>query len=134
VSGFDIIYATLDEQFDRDHGVHSMVAWLGRVRALRVSAVLHLGAYLCLIAGALASLAGAYAHAWASGRVTSAAFRFAIEPAPIATGVLLAIAGVLLFLEQRWAEHVNLAFFKVNVWVGFVVLLIVLAARTAGGF
>jgi len=30
VSGFDIIYATLDEQFDRAHGVHSLVAQLGR--------------------------------------------------------------------------------------------------------
>jgi len=30
VTGFDIIYATLDEGFDREHGVHSMVAWRGR--------------------------------------------------------------------------------------------------------
>ena len=28
-------------------------------------------------------------------------------------------ACVLLALEQRWAEDVNLAFFKINVWVGF---------------
>jgi 4-hydroxybenzoate polyprenyltransferase len=37
VTGFDIIYATLDEAFDREHGVQSLVAWLGRAeRAARV--------------------------------------------------------------------------------------------------
>ena len=42
---------------------------------------------------------------------------------------------VLLTLEQRLAEHVDLAFFKINVWVGAVVLAITLAARmAAGGF
>ncbi len=41
----------------------------------------------------------------------------------------------MLELEQRWAENVNLAFFKVNVWVGFLVLAMVLAARAgSGGF
>jgi 4-hydroxybenzoate polyprenyltransferase len=120
VSGFDIIYATLDEEFDRAQGVHSMVAWLGRTRALRVSALLHAVAFGCLIAAAavLWSLAGAPKPMWA---------------AP-AFGVALAAAGALLILEQRWAEDVNLAFFKVNVVVGFVVLLVVLVTRAAGGF
>jgi hypothetical protein len=44
------------------------------------------------------------------------------------------VTGVLLYLEQRWAEDVDLAFFKVNVFVGFAVLATVLAARGAGGF
>src|SRR5439155_4141627 len=44
VTGFDIIYATLDEAFDRTHGVRSMVVWLGRARALRVSWMLRLAA------------------------------------------------------------------------------------------
>ena len=47
VSGFDIIYATLDEDFDRGHGVHSMVAWLGRRRSLFISAALHAAAFAC---------------------------------------------------------------------------------------
>jgi hypothetical protein len=47
--------------------------------------------------------------------------------------VLYAGVCVLLALEQRWAENVNLAFFKVNVWVGLGVLLTVLAARMANG-
>lgn len=41
VAGFDIIYALQDEGFDRDHRLHSMPAWLGSVRALRVSRILH---------------------------------------------------------------------------------------------
>ena len=128
VSGFDIIYATLDESFDREHHVHSMAAWLGRARALRLSAVLHLAAFACLIGAALAVLTVPLSGDSAAAR---AGLSFG---APIATGILLALAGMLLFLEQRWAENVNLAFFKVNVWVGVVVLAIVLAARSAGGF
>lgn len=119
VSGFDIIYATLDEEFDRSRGVQSMVAWLGRARALRVSAVLHAAAFACLLAvgASLWRMSGAVKAPWA---------------AP-ALGLALAAAGVLLVLEQRWAEDVNLAFFKVNVIVGFAVLALVLAARSAGG-
>ncbi len=120
VSGFDIIYATLDEEFDRSQGVKSMVAWLGRARALRVSAVLHGAAFACLLAvGALLwRMPGSARAPWA---------------AP-ALALTLAFSGVLLVLEQRWAEDVNLAFFKVNVVVGFAVLALVLAARAAGGF
>ena len=118
VSGFDIIYATLDESFDRAHRVHSMVEWLGRVPALRVSAVLHALAFIALAAalGALQSLHACPGPPWAAWAA-------------------LAVAGVLLFLEQRWAENVKLAFFKVNVWVGFAVLAMVLGVRAScGGF
>lgn len=117
VSGFDIIYATLDEEFDRSHGIHSMVAWLGRTNALRVSWLLHLVAAFALAQVAL----GAMQHApqsmmWAGATIG------------LYCGTL-----VLLWLEQRWAEDVNLAFFQINVWVGAMVLAIVLAARMAAG-
>ncbi|RFZ95236.1 4-hydroxybenzoate octaprenyltransferase [Mucilaginibacter conchicola] len=42
VSGFDIIYALQDEDFDRDQKLHSIPAWLGKVNALRLSTVLHI--------------------------------------------------------------------------------------------
>lgn len=120
VSGFDIIYATLDEDFDRGEGLHSMVAWLGRAQALRVSWSLHLAA-LAALAGAAFSIAGS-------------AGRFATPWGAVTAG-LFALVCVLLTLEQRWAEDVNLAFFKVNVWVGAAVLAMVLTARLAtGGF
>jgi 4-hydroxybenzoate polyprenyltransferase len=41
VSGFDIIYAMQDEDFDRDQQLHSIPAFLGKVNALRLSTTLH---------------------------------------------------------------------------------------------
>ena len=42
VSGFDIIYALQDDEFDRENKLNSIPAWLGRKRALQVSSLLHL--------------------------------------------------------------------------------------------
>ena len=42
VSGFDIIYALQDEEFDRQNNLNSIPAWLGKKNALRVSSFLHL--------------------------------------------------------------------------------------------
>jgi len=118
VSGFDIIYATLDEESDRAHGVHSLVTWLGRKRALAVSAALHLASFGFLSLAVLAVLpALANPPAWSL--------------AALAATVLA--TGALLWLEQRWAEDVNLAFFKANVVVGLGVFLSVLVARAGGG-
>jgi 4-hydroxybenzoate polyprenyltransferase len=41
VSGFDIIYALQDEDFDRNQNLHSIPAYLGKVNALRLSTFLH---------------------------------------------------------------------------------------------
>ncbi|MGZ8510766.1 MAG: UbiA-like polyprenyltransferase, partial [Chitinophagaceae bacterium] len=42
VSGFDIIYALQDEEFDKSQQLYSIPAWLGKGKALRVSQFLHL--------------------------------------------------------------------------------------------
>lgn len=42
VSGFDIIYALQDEEFDKSQKLYSIPAWLGKGKALRVSEILHL--------------------------------------------------------------------------------------------
>lgn len=42
VSGFDIIYALQDENFDRSQHLHSIPAYLGKVNALRLSTFLHI--------------------------------------------------------------------------------------------
>ncbi|BAU53070.1 UbiA-like polyprenyltransferase [Mucilaginibacter gotjawali] len=42
VSGFDIIYALQDEDFDRTENLHSIPAYLGKVNALRLSTFLHI--------------------------------------------------------------------------------------------
>jgi 4-hydroxybenzoate polyprenyltransferase len=49
VSGFDIIYALQDEEFDKSQNLYSIPAWLGKVKALRVSEILHLLCAACLI-------------------------------------------------------------------------------------
>jgi 4-hydroxybenzoate polyprenyltransferase len=54
VSGFDIIYALQDEEFDRENGLHSIPVLLGKPKALRVSELLHvLAAVFVVIAGIL---------------------------------------------------------------------------------
>ncbi len=109
VAGFDIIYATLDREFDRAHGVHSLPAALGSSRALLVSRACH--------AAACTSLA-----LWAWAR----------WPTP---AVALALAGVAagLLWQQRSAKNVDLAFFRINAGLGFVVLAVVLAGQGLPG-
>jgi 4-hydroxybenzoate polyprenyltransferase len=49
VSGFDIIYALQDEEFDKQHQLYSIPSWLGKARALRVSEILHLLSAACIL-------------------------------------------------------------------------------------
>jgi 4-hydroxybenzoate polyprenyltransferase len=42
VSGFDIIYALQDEEFDKSHNLHSIPVWLGTKGALNLSNIFHL--------------------------------------------------------------------------------------------
>jgi 4-hydroxybenzoate polyprenyltransferase len=53
VSGFDIIYALQDEEFDRDNQLYSIPAWVGKKKALRISETLHLLSSFCVIAAGL---------------------------------------------------------------------------------
>jgi 4-hydroxybenzoate polyprenyltransferase len=101
VSGFDVIYATLDEESDRKEGVHSLPATMGRPAALRVAAAVHVAAFLTLTWLTLRHLSTP--PAWA----------------------LLAAIGALLFIEHRQVQRVDLAFFKINAALGFVVLALV---------
>lgn len=56
VSGFDIIYALQDEDFDRSQSLNSIPAWLGKPRALRFSEALH------VVAGLLVAAIGILGH------------------------------------------------------------------------
>ena len=102
VAGFDIIYSTLDENFDREESLYSFPALFGRRTALRFSALFHLVAFGVLIALFFTSV-------------------FSLLALP-----LLLLTGCLLYLEQRKAEDVELAFFRINSVAGFVVLCMVL--------
>lgn len=108
VSGFDIIYATLDEAFDRAHGLKSLPAHYGKRAALRISAAFHAAAFACL-----AVLYAAY--------LSSA----------VSLLTLVTIGG-LLYLEHRLSDDVDLAFFKINAVLGFGILGLV-ATGVGGG-
>ncbi len=106
VAGFDVIYATLDQESDRRTGIRSLPAWLGGRRALLVSAGFHV---LAVVA-----LAMLY-------------FRFLSGPI---TGLGVGLVALLLFAEQRLADRVNFAFFQINIVVGFAVLAVVVLGVT----
>ncbi len=49
VSGFDVIYSTMDEAFDRAQGLRSLPSHYGKKNALRISGILHALAFACLV-------------------------------------------------------------------------------------
>lgn len=49
VAGFDAIYATLDDEFDRQSGIHSLVQKFGIKGALALSKVFHIGFIALLV-------------------------------------------------------------------------------------
>jgi 4-hydroxybenzoate polyprenyltransferase len=98
VSGFDIIYATMDEKFDRAQGLQSLPSRFGSPMALKISGGLHLMAFACLCA----------------------LYHFFLQT-PVALVTLIALGG-LLFLEHRLSDDVDLAFFKINAVLGFGIL------------
>lgn len=108
VAGFDIIYATMDEEFDREVGLHSMVQRLGVERALKFARVLH-AVFLLLLAGfgALLGLGALYFAA------------------------VVATAGVLVYehalVSPSDLRRVNAAFFTVNGALSVAFLVVVAA-------
>lgn len=49
VSGFDIIYALQDEEFDREHNLYSIPVSFGTVKSLRISEVLHVFSFVFVL-------------------------------------------------------------------------------------
>ncbi|MFZ9695677.1 MAG: UbiA-like polyprenyltransferase, partial [Chitinophagaceae bacterium] len=95
VSGFDIIYALQDEEFDRTNRLHSIPAWVGTKGALWVSRVLHVISFLFIV---IAGFYGQFGWSFAIG-----AF----------------IYGAMLIYQQRLVSphdvsKVNLAFMTAN--------------------
>jgi 4-hydroxybenzoate polyprenyltransferase len=56
VSGFDVIYALQDVEFDQSQQLYSIPSVLGKAKALRISELLHLASAACVI------FAGFYGH------------------------------------------------------------------------
>ncbi len=103
VSGFDIIYATLDERFDREIGIFSLVSVFGAQRALSISALLHFFAFIVLV----------ILYFYRFNTLYALPFLF--------------VSGLLLFMEYKKSSNVDLAFFKINILVGFFVFIFVLS-------
>jgi 4-hydroxybenzoate polyprenyltransferase len=102
VTGFDIIYSTLDEAFDRGEHLFSFTSRFGKLKALRISGLLHLAAFIVLV------------------------LLFFIQIRAIAALPFLLVSGYLLYLEQKKSNNVELAFFKINAVLGFMVFVMVL--------
>lgn len=65
VAGFDVLYATQDIQFDREHGLHSIPAHFDLAPALALSAFCHVNTSLFLaVAGWSAGLGWPYFAVW----------------------------------------------------------------------
>jgi 4-hydroxybenzoate polyprenyltransferase len=110
VAGFDLIYATMDYDFDREAGLRSLVVKLGIAGSHRLAQILHVAAFVGLAAfGACAGLGFVY---MASLLLVLAAFVYEHR----------AVSG----LSRLDAVAVNRAFFNANALVGAVFVLAVL--------
>jgi 4-hydroxybenzoate polyprenyltransferase len=107
VSGFDVLYSTLDEAFDRKEGLYSIPSTFGRSTALDLGLMLHGAALLCL--GALTQ-------------------NFLVPMAGPLAWAALVPAGILLLLEQRYGYSLEPGspFFTINAWIGVAVAAAVL--------
>src|ERR1017187_2073399 len=114
--GFDIIYALQDYEFDRTHGLHSLVVAWGPKNALQGAFLAHLVMCGLLLAfGLLCKFRIAYLVGW------------------------LLIVGCLVLEHWIARRHslnwINLAFFRLNAVVSTVFLVVVLAEVIfLGGF
>ena len=104
VAGFDIIYATIDEAFDRESGLHSLPAALGKRRALLIAALLHAAAFLALVVLWRSQLRSPLALVW-----------------------LGAIGALFVWQHAVAARKPEFAFFQLNAIIGFLVLGFVVA-------
>ena len=102
VSGFDIIYATLDEESDRKNRIFSMVSVYGRQKALFVSAICHILSFLSVV------------------------IIYFLKFNSIVSAIVLIIIGILLYFEHRKSSNVDLAFFKINILVGAATFLFII--------
>ncbi|MEO8821946.1 MAG: UbiA-like polyprenyltransferase [Ginsengibacter sp.] len=73
VSGFDIIYALQDEEFDKENNLYSIPSWLGATNALRASEVLHLFSAIAIFA---AGMIGYFSWLYWGGVLVFAFFLF----------------------------------------------------------
>jgi len=102
VAGFDIIYSIADEEFDRKNDLRSIAVSLGKEKAVSVSTLLHIFSIIPLAALQIREFGGNIFSIW----------------------VLLLICAVFA-LERIKLSETDLAFFKMNVLAGVLVLVFI---------
>lgn len=112
VTGFDLIYATQDYEFDKSEGLHSLVVRVGIAKSLVLAQWLHAAMWLLLLLFGFVAARGIFYYA----------------------GMLL-IFPVLIF-EHRTAQKmdiaaINRAFFNSNAFVGAVFVAAILLDKIA---
>lgn len=114
--GFDIIYALQDYEFDRKHGLHSLVVAWGPANALRAAFLAHMVMCgLLLLFGLICGFKVAYTLGW----------------------VLIVLCLVLEhWIARRRSLHwINTAFFRLNAVVSLIFLMVVIGEVVfQGGF
>lgn len=104
IAGFDVIYALLDLDFDREHGVHSVPARFGVRRAVAISAWAH-----AVAAAALLALWAVSPLGWTYLAVVS-------------LGVIPLLTAQQALVRRRGAGAALRAF-NANLWVSALVLI-----------
>lgn len=113
VSGFDIIYAMQDVEFDQSQQLYSIPSVLGREKALKVSSLLHVLSAACVI---VAGIAGAFHLLYWAGT--------------------LVFIGMLIYQHSLVQPHdlskVNIAFMTANGIASVVFGVLVIVALLIG--
>lgn len=114
VSGFDILYALQDYEFDRSFGIYSIPAKYGVKKALLIARVFHLLTFIfILLTGTMANLGVIYF-----------------------IGVFV-LSGFLLYehllIKENDLSKINKAFFTVNGFVSIIYMIFVIADIYLGG-
>jgi 4-hydroxybenzoate polyprenyltransferase len=99
--GFDVIYALQDYDFDRSHGLHSLVVRWGPKNALQFSFLIH------MLMWGLLTIFGVFSRFWM----------------PYFVGLFIILVSLLLehlLARRRGMKWINIAFFRLNALVSLV--------------
>lgn len=108
VSGFDMLYALQDYEFDIEYGVKSIAVWLGKEGAIYTARIFHVLTFLCLL--------------WIYFIDNRLGFIYLVG--------VIGIAGFLVYehklIKADDLSKLNKAFFTVNGYISIVFMLLII--------
>ena len=117
VSGFDVIYACQDVEFDQHQGLFSIPSKLGIPVALRLSKIFHVACILLLMTFGLLYAPSSGFVGWGFGLATAA------------------LTGLLMWehrlVQPERLDEINMAFFTVNGWVSMTMFVGILLDKVS---